>query len=66
VAHRRGNREEAEAAFERAVGLLRSHRSKTLLRDLLAEWAAMRSGWGDAVGANELYAEALGRMRPRS
>jgi hypothetical protein len=43
------------------VKLLRSHRSATQLRDLLADWADMRSGWGDAAGANELYAKALGR-----
>jgi len=61
LAHRRGDRPEAEAAFERAVKLLRSHRSGTQLRDLLADWADMRSGWGDSAGANELYAEALGR-----
>jgi tetratricopeptide (TPR) repeat protein len=66
VANRRGDREEAEAAFERAVTLLRSHRSDTHLRDLLAEWADMRSGWGDAAGANELYAEALGRRPART
>jgi transcriptional regulator with XRE-family HTH domain len=65
VAHRRGDRVEAEAAFERAVALLRTHRSNAQLRDLLAEWAEMRSGWGDAAGANELYAEALGRRPAR-
>jgi tetratricopeptide (TPR) repeat protein len=66
VAHRRGDRKAAEAAFERAVTLLRSHRSGAQLRDLLAEWADMRSSWGDAAGANELYAEALGRRPARS
>jgi tetratricopeptide (TPR) repeat protein len=66
VAHRRGDRSAAEAAFERAVTLLRSHRSGAQLRDLLAEWADMRSTWGDAAGANELYAEALGRRPARS
>ncbi|MDQ3691409.1 MAG: helix-turn-helix domain-containing protein [Chloroflexota bacterium] len=65
VAHRRGDRDEAEAAFERAVALLRSRRSITQLRDLLAEWADMRAGWGDAPGANELYVEALGRRPAR-
>jgi hypothetical protein len=32
-----------------------------LLRDVLAEWADVRSGWGDPEGANALYSEALGR-----
>jgi transcriptional regulator with XRE-family HTH domain/Tfp pilus assembly protein PilF len=66
VANRRGDREAAEADFERAVTLLRSHRSGTQLRDILAEWAEMRSGWGDVAGANELYADALGRRPARS
>ena len=66
VAHRRGNRLEAEAEFERAAALLRSHRSNAQLRDLLGEWADMRTGWGDAAGANELYAEALGRRSTRA
>lgn len=66
LAHRRGDREEAESAYERAAGLLRSHRSRGQLRDLLAEWAETRSGWGDVEGANALYAEALGRRSPWS
>jgi transcriptional regulator with XRE-family HTH domain len=61
LAHRRNDRKEADAAFGRAAALLRKHRARTQLRQLLAEWADLRSGWGDAVGANELYAEALGR-----
>jgi tetratricopeptide (TPR) repeat protein len=61
LAHRRNDREEADAAFGRAAALLRRHRSRTQLRELLAEWADLRSGWGDVSGANELYAEALGR-----
>jgi transcriptional regulator with XRE-family HTH domain/Tfp pilus assembly protein PilF len=66
VAHRRGDPDGAEAAFGQAAALLRSHRSGHQLRELLAEWAEMRSGWGDAAGANELYAEALGRRPARS
>ncbi|MGZ8474638.1 MAG: hypothetical protein ACXWWQ_00240 [Candidatus Limnocylindria bacterium] len=52
---------EAETQFESAATLLRQHRAPFLLRDLLAEWADMRSDVGDPAGANELYAEALGR-----
>ena len=66
LAHRRGDRSTAEQEFGRAAALLRSHRSNAQLRDLLAEWADLRAGWGDAAGANELYAEALGRRSARS
>ena len=66
LAHRRGDRSAAEAEFGHAAALLRSHRSNAQLRDLLAEWADLRAGWGDAAGANELYAEALGRRSARS
>lgn len=65
VARARDDRTEADAAYGRAVTLLRKHRSGTQLRDLLAEWADLRASWGDAGGANELYAEALGRRRTR-
>ena len=61
LAHRRGDRSSAEAEFGAAAALLRSHRSNVQLRDLLAEWADLRAAWGNAAGANELYAEALGR-----
>ena len=63
LAHRRGERAQAEAELAAAAELLRARRSRSLLRDLLAEWADMRSGWGDLEGANALYAEALGRGR---
>jgi transcriptional regulator with XRE-family HTH domain len=66
LAHRRGDRSKAEAEFGAAAALLRSHRSNAQLRDLLAEWADLRAGWGDAAGANELYAEALGRRSARA
>jgi transcriptional regulator with XRE-family HTH domain len=66
VAHARGHRQAAEEAYRRAAEMLRAHRSGGQLRDLLAEWAEVRSGWGDAGGANELYAEALGRRRARA
>ena len=52
---------EAETQFGAAATLLREHRAQFLLRDLLAEWADMRSDVGDPAGANALYAEALGR-----
>lgn len=52
---------EAEARFGVAASLLREHRARSLLRDLLAEWADMRSGAGDPTGASALYAEALGQ-----
>jgi transcriptional regulator with XRE-family HTH domain len=61
VADRRGDRSDAEARFGAAAELLRNHRARPLLRDVLAEWAGLRSGWGDLEGANALYAEALGR-----
>jgi transcriptional regulator with XRE-family HTH domain len=65
LASRHDDRAAADAAFGMAAALLRKHRSRRHLRDLLAEWADLRSGWGDVGGANELYAEALGR-RPTS
>jgi transcriptional regulator with XRE-family HTH domain len=66
LAHRGGDRDATEASFTRARALLREHRSRTLLRDLLGEWADVRSGWGDLEGANALYAEALGRNARRA
>ncbi len=65
VAHRTGKQAEAEAAYEQAATLLRSHRANAQLRELLGEWADLRAGSGDATGANELYAEALGRRPAR-
>ena len=50
----------AEGHFDVAVALLREHRSRSHLRTILAEWAEMRTRWGDLAGANALYAEALG------
>ena len=61
LAMRREDRDEAEARFEAAAALLREHGAGSLLRDLLAEWADMRSNAGDAEGAAVLYAAALGR-----
>lgn len=63
LAHRRDDRAEAESRFKQAAALLREHKSRLLLSDVLGEWADVRSGWGDLEGANALYAEALGRGR---
>ena len=65
LAQRSGDREASEASYERAASLLRSHRSRGQLKELLGEWAEARSAWGDASGANQLYAEALGRESRR-
>ena len=56
-------RETVESEFGAATDLLRQHSARSQLRDVLAEWADLRSGWGDVAGANQLYAEALGRTR---
>jgi transcriptional regulator with XRE-family HTH domain len=61
IAAARGERASAEAQLTAAAELLRRHRAHSHLRELLAEWAELRSGWGDLAGANALYAEALGR-----
>jgi hypothetical protein len=61
LAHRHGSKREVEREFEKASSLLREHAARSQLREVLAEWAELRSGWGDAAGANSLYAEALGR-----
>lgn len=61
VAHRAGDRGETETRFGQAAALVRERRSRSVLRDVLAEWADVRSGWGDPEGANALYSEALGR-----
>jgi hypothetical protein len=61
LAKQSGNLAVAEAGYEKAASLLRQHRSRARLRELLAEWAEARAGWGDVGGANQLYAEALGR-----
>ena len=66
LADRRGDRPGVEGQFRAATELLRNHRAGSLLRDALAEWADLRSGWGDLEGANALYSEALGRGRPQA
>jgi transcriptional regulator with XRE-family HTH domain len=66
VARSRGDTKAADAAYGGAAKLLRTHRSGGQLRDLLGEWAELRESAGDTGGANELYAEALGRRRTRA
>lgn len=58
---RRDLRKEAEHHFRAAAEVFRALRSPSQLRGTLAEWAEIRSRWGDLEGANALYAEALGR-----
>lgn len=65
IAVRRGDRQESDEHFMRAADLLRTHRARARLREVLAEWAELRTAQGDLEGANALYAEALGR-RSRS
>jgi tetratricopeptide (TPR) repeat protein len=61
-----GDQQVAEGAYSEAAALLRDHGAQARLRDLLAEWGEARTRTGDLVGANRLYAEALGReARPR-
>jgi transcriptional regulator with XRE-family HTH domain len=66
IADQRGKRSDTEQHFSRAAELLRDHRARAQLSDLLGEWAGLRSGWGDLEGANALYAEALGRTKSPS
>ncbi len=61
IGRRRGDRATAEAEFRTAIGLLVEHRAHSRARSVLAEWAELRTEFGDHVGANELYAAALGR-----
>ena len=66
VAAKRRDRELAEKEFSTAADVLRAHGSRSRLREVLAEWADLRTTWGDVGGANVLYAEALGRRGPRN
>ena len=61
IARRQREWTDAEHRYGEAAGLLREHRAATRLRDVLAEWADLRTEVGDHAGANELYASALGR-----
>ncbi|HJP72146.1 MAG TPA: helix-turn-helix domain-containing protein [Candidatus Limnocylindria bacterium] len=61
IARSRGDASEAEEAYRQAGDLLRANAATTRLRDVLVEWAGLRSELGDHVGANELYVAAIGR-----
>jgi transcriptional regulator with XRE-family HTH domain len=61
LARRHRDQPAAESEFEQAASLLGERQSRSQLRNVLAEWADMRTGFGDLAGANVLYAEALGR-----
>lgn len=61
LARGRGDRAIVESEFEGAASLLREHHARSQLRNVLGEWADARTGFGDLAGANQLYAEALGR-----
>jgi transcriptional regulator with XRE-family HTH domain len=61
IARRHRDRQAAEAAYEAASALLNEHRAHARSRDVLAEWADLRTEAGDHAGANQLYAAALGR-----
>lgn len=63
VAARSGHKTQAEAEYEAATSMLREKKAAMQLRHVLAEWADARTKWGDLLGANSLYAEALGRGR---
>jgi len=65
VAAKRSDRASVEREFSLAADVLRSRGSRSRLREILAEWADLRSTWGDVQGANVLYAEALGRRGHR-
>jgi transcriptional regulator with XRE-family HTH domain len=66
VAAKRGDRDSVERELSLAADILRSHGSQSRLREVLAEWADIRTTWGDVEGANALYAEALGRRGHRT
>ncbi len=61
IARTHGDAGEAEDAYQHAVDLLRANAGETRLRDVLVEWANLRSELGNHVGANELYVAAIGR-----
>ncbi|HET6649403.1 MAG TPA: tetratricopeptide repeat protein [Candidatus Limnocylindria bacterium] len=61
LARRRGGVVEAEGNYEKAVAILSEHRAHVRARDVLVEWAGLRTERGDHAGANELYVSAIGR-----
>jgi transcriptional regulator with XRE-family HTH domain len=61
ICRRRGELDASEAHYERAYQALAERKSPMRSRDVLVEWAALRTDRGDLAGANELYVAALGR-----
>jgi tetratricopeptide (TPR) repeat protein len=61
LARRRGDADDAETNYAKAVALLHEHRANVRARDVLVEWAGVRTERGDHAGANELYVTAVGR-----
>jgi transcriptional regulator with XRE-family HTH domain len=61
IARRHGDRAATEDEYRSAAALLAEHRAHIRARDVLAEWADLRTELGDHAGANALYAAALGR-----
>ncbi|HEY2916991.1 MAG TPA: tetratricopeptide repeat protein [Candidatus Limnocylindrales bacterium] len=55
--------DEAAAALEAAAAIAREHDRVPQLRDVLTEWADLRSELGDAAGAYSLSKEALSLAR---
>jgi transcriptional regulator with XRE-family HTH domain len=58
-----GLTQDAAAALEAAASLARTHHRTPQLRDVLTEWADLRSEQGDAAGAYALSREALSLAR---
>lgn len=61
LARREDDADVAEGHFAEAGRLLKRHGSRVRLRDVLVEWAALRTERGDHAGANDLYVAAVGR-----
>lgn len=61
IARRHKDRDTAEQQFAMAHARLREHQAQSRVRDVLGEWADLRTEFGDHAGANELYVAALGR-----
>ena len=61
IGRKHQDRTAAESEYRIATDLLTRHRAHSRAREVLAEWAELRTEAGDHAGANELYAAALGR-----
>ena len=61
-----GRSRRGEGEFDAAAGLLRERRARSQLREVLAEWAEIRTGWGDLQGATSSMPRpsAEGRRHP--